>query len=306
MTMTMTIPCFATDRRRTLARLLFACPLASQLGACSTRHIRSGDFLVPDSQLAARQRPVPGRDLAALRERRPGQLLEEREFATGDGVLLRGVVYRHPAAQATVLLYGNNAFRVAQQGQVLLAALAGLPLNVVQLDYRGYGRSEGQPTAATIQADALLAYDQVRREFPGPLIVHGHSFGSFVASYVASARQPDALVLEGTSPSAEDFIHGMPPWYARPFVRFEIEDSLKDFDNRAHLQHFAGRLLILAGRQDRVTTPAQGLRLYAAAPSRHKQICLVEAADHMGIMKTPAATAAYAALLRQLPGAAPR
>jgi pimeloyl-ACP methyl ester carboxylesterase len=302
--MTITLPFFAAERRRSPARLLFACILASQLGACATRHIRSADFLVPDSQLAAQQRPVPGRDLAALRERRPGQLLEEHEFRGGDGVLLRGVAYRHPAAQATVLLYGNNAFRVAQQGHILLAALAGLPLNVVQLDYRGYGRSEGQPTAAAIQADALLAYDQVRREFPGPLIVHGHSFGSFVASYVASARQPDALVLEGTSTSAEDFIHSMPPWYARPFVHFEIEDSLRGFDNRAYLRHFGGRLLILAGGEDRVTTPAQGLRLYAAAPAGHKQICLVAQADHMGIMKTPAATAAYAALLQQLHGAA--
>lgn len=277
-----------------------AIAMASLLGACTTVKVSTEQFIVPDSRLVAAKRAVPSQDLQALRERVPGMTLEERDFRADDGLPLRSVVYRHPAAQATVLLYGNNAFRVAQQGQVLLKALAPMPVNVVQFDYRGYGRTGGTPTVDNMKSDALAVFDQLRKELPGPVIVHGHSFGTFIASWVASQRKADALVLEGASTSAEDFARNAAPWYARPFVRLDIEPVLLEFDNRRFVRAHQGLLLVLVGEGDRITPPAHGRQLYEAAPAASSTFYLAPAAGHMDSMADPGARAAYAKLMASL------
>lgn len=291
------------QRARVLRRLAAAgaaIVMASLLGACTTVKVSPDQFIVPDSRLIAAKRPVPSHDLRALRERVPVMQLEERDFRTEDGLPLRAVVYRHPAAQATVLLYGNSGFRVAQQGQVLLKALAPMPVNVVQFDYRGYGRSGGTPTVDNMQRDALAVFDQVRKDMPGPVIVHGHSFGTFIAGWVASQRKADGLVLEGASTSAEDFARNATPWYARPFVRLDIEPVLLDIDNRRFLKAHEGALLVLTGENDRITPPAHGRQLYEAASTRTKAFHPVPGAGHMDSLAKPEASAAYAKLIASL------
>jgi pimeloyl-ACP methyl ester carboxylesterase len=73
-------------------------------------------------------------------------------------------------------------------------------------DYRGSGRSSGVPTIAALKADALQVFDQVNARYPGRVVLHGQSLGSFVAAYVAQQR-PAArgMVLESTTTNVRDW-----------------------------------------------------------------------------------------------------
>lgn len=291
-----TFEAFSYSYLRSIALIV----LIAGISACSTVKIGTSDFIVSDSDLAAKKAKVPTKELNPLRERIGSLTFEVQDFKTKDGMVIRGIVRRHPEAQATVLLYGNNAFRVAQQGHLLINALASIPVNVVQFDYRGYGLSEGVPTAELIKSDALLIYDQVKTMFPGKIVIHGHSFGSFVASYIALNRQPDALVLEGTSTSANDFIRGMTPWYAKPFVRFEIEPALMEYDNQRLLQEYKKPLLIMVGNNDTVTPPAYARALFESVPEGSKQYREIPSADHMNVIQQSDTKIAYAEFITQL------
>jgi pimeloyl-ACP methyl ester carboxylesterase len=291
---------FSTSATTTIAHaILFSLVLIS-LSACSTVKVETRDFIVSDQDLQAKNQKIPTKELEPLQKRLNDIQFSTRDFRMSDGTMIRGIVHRHPNAQATVVLYGNNAFRVAQQAQVLLKSLDHLPLNIIQFDYRGYGRSDGTPSAELLKSDALTVYDQIKLSFPGQIIVHGHSFGSFVAAYVAANRQPDALVLEGTSTSANDFIRAMTPWYAKPFVTFDIEPALLAYDNQMMLSQYHKPLLILVGSKDTVTPASAAKILFNSAPSPAKFFQEISAADHMNLIQQSESQTAYAEFIAKL------
>jgi fermentation-respiration switch protein FrsA (DUF1100 family) len=90
---------------------------------------------------------------------------------------------RQQPARGTVLHLHGNAANVSNH----LPLAAGLPaqgFNVLMLDYRGFGRSEGQPTLDGVVEDAQVAlrYLRGRPQVDGErLIVIGHSLGGATA-----------------------------------------------------------------------------------------------------------------------------
>ena len=80
--------------------------------------------------------------------------------------------------------------------------LRGLPANVLAVEYRGYGHSEGSPREKGIYLDAQAAYDYLARQRgipPSRLISYDQSLGTAVAvslrrvEYFLSGR-PTAIV----------------------------------------------------------------------------------------------------------------
>ncbi|MGB5964625.1 MAG: alpha/beta hydrolase [Sulfurimonadaceae bacterium] len=65
---------------------------------------------------------------------------------------------------------------------------------VYLLNYRGYGGSSGSPHEAGFQSDALLAYDHFSKRHSS-VSVMGRSIGAAVATYLASKRDIEKLVL---------------------------------------------------------------------------------------------------------------
>lgn len=282
--------------RHVLAGIGMLAVLGLQTG-CKTINLQGEDFLNPDAKRLSRGQKVPARELDKLQLGLAERHVEPIELRQPDGTLLRGVFVGAPGARATVLMYGNNEYRVAVSALSMLQTLKPLNVNFLVFDYRGYGLSEGVPTLDLVNADALAVFDYARKRVTGPLIVHGHSFGSFVASGVASQRPVDGLVLEGTSPSVQEFAKGLTPWYAKPFVTVNIEARLIAYDNGKALGGFSKPLLVLQGEEDKVTRSAPARALYESVPSAHKLFREVPAADHMGAMKDPAGALAYAELL---------
>lgn len=275
-------------------RFIFILIAALAQCACGTMQIGERSFIRPDSKEQAADTRL---DAALLV---PQAKVVEEEVRTPDGAVLRGLTLRRPGATRALLYFGGNAFHLDRQGRQLLPQLAACGIDVAVFDYRGYGRSSGTPTAATMAADAVRLFDHVSASYPGGVIVHGHSLGSFMAVQVAHDR-PGArgVVLEATSTTVQDWVDANVPWYMRLFLKVEVAESLRGIDNVAMAARYAGAALVLAGGQDNVTPASHGRKVFAAFPGAANAFYLAPKAGHDGILGEDGVSALYCDFLGQ-------
>ena len=279
-------------------RLLFIGFLCWLLAACSTTlQIEEKNFIRPDKLTGTT--PTRKLDQASLQAAQLETQMTELTVTGSGTATLHGVLLRRPNAVATVLYFGGNAFHLDDSAKDLAKELATCPINLMVFDYRGYGRSDGEPTVANMQQDALALFDSASAQFPDGVFVHGHSLGSFVAAYVAQQRPVRGLVLEGTANHALGWTQANVPWYVQPFVTVEVSSSLQDIDNTKVLAHFTRPSLILAGSQDRVTPPDLGRKVFEAMPAGAKEFVLVDGAKHNDILSHAEAVTSYCSFLRR-------
>ena len=74
-----------------------------------------------------------------------GLAFEDAYISTADGQRLHAWFVPHPAAAATVLFLHGNAGNIADR-PLTLTRLHELKLNVLMLEYRGYGLGSGRPS----------------------------------------------------------------------------------------------------------------------------------------------------------------
>lgn len=129
---------------------------------------------------------------------------EEVYFPSSDGVKLHGWFFRPsgPAKGAVLFLHGNAENMSAHLQPVLFLVREGY--QVLAFDYRGYGKSEGDPDIPGVNRDGIAALEFLFRipgVEPGKVAVFGQSLGGAVAVY-AVANSPRkagvrALIVDG-------------------------------------------------------------------------------------------------------------
>lgn len=99
--------------------------------------------------------------------------------------------------------------------------------NVILMNYRGYGASEGTPSEKALFSDALIVYDTlIDTMHNGKVVAFGRSLGSGVSVYLASQRKIDAVVLTTPYDSIRAVAHGYFPWLPVSFLIRHPFDSL--------------------------------------------------------------------------------
>ena len=142
-------------------------------------------------------------DPAALTGNAARYTAEQHWIARPDGARLHAVLLRQPGAKATILYFGGNGFAIGKHGAWTASVFAPLGVDLMIVDHRGYGLSSGTPSISTGEADGLAAFDYLASLPPRPIVVHGHSLGSFVAGHVAANRDAAAAVLESSATTTE-------------------------------------------------------------------------------------------------------
>jgi len=139
-------------------------------------------------------------------------------------------------------------------------------LNVVLIEYRGYGSSVGEPSEAALAIDYDAFYDHFlgRPDVdPSRIVFHGRSLGTAVLCGLSSRRAASKMVLEGAFTSISDMV-----WHLGKLKlpQFMFADK---FDNRACIQDFCGPILFLSGSHDAITPPGHAEELAQVARAGH-------------------------------------
>lgn len=102
------------------------------------------------------------------------------------------ITVTNPDKEKALLYWGGNGEAVASGADVFAEALP--DYSTYLIDYRGYGKSTGEPTQAGILSDALVIYDAIKSHHKS-ISLFGRSLGTGVACYVAANKKTDKLVL---------------------------------------------------------------------------------------------------------------
>ena len=187
---------------------------------------------------------------------------------------------------------------------------AALGVDLMIVDHRGYGRSEGVPTQASMENDGLAAFDYLTGTLgaaSASVVVHGQSLGSFIAGRVAAERPAGGAVLESSATTTEDWVAANLGGVTRLVVRPRIAPALRGRGNLGNMARIEESLLILVGERDRTTPPPLSQALFTASPlpEGRKRIAVIAGADHNNVMDQPRSIEAYRGFLAALGGPQP-
>lgn len=139
-------------------------------------------------------------------------------------------------------------------------------------DYRGFPTSPGDISEQNILTDALAAYDWVAAK-GSPILIWGRSLGSGPATYVASQRDAEALLLETPFLSAVTVAGERYPFLP---VTLVMQDQ---FRNNEWIAGVAEPVLVAHGTADTTIDVTNGERLHALAPNKD-ELWIVPGAGH--------------------------
>lgn len=120
-----------------------------------------------------------------------GENIEPLSLAVKENVVLDGVLRKDQESDAGLILYFGGNADDATRFVLHVKALKGY--DIVAFNYRGYVGSTGTPSEEAFFEDALKIYDTYAKG--RKVVVIGRSLGTGVATYLASKRVVDGLVL---------------------------------------------------------------------------------------------------------------
>lgn len=181
-----------------------------------------------------------------------------------DGARLHAWWIPAETATFTFLLFHGNAGNISDRAY-LHGFLHGLPANVLALEYRGYGKSEGKPDEKDFYRDAqsALAYLENEKHIaPSRVISFGQSLGTAVAANLASENPIGGVVLEAPFPSLAGVARRV--YWFLPGVGLVAGSQ---FDTKRKLPKIRAPILVVQCAEDPVIPPALGQEVYDAAPN---------------------------------------
>ncbi len=202
-----------------------------------------------------------------------GLAAEEVRLRAPDGVRLHGWWLRGRGERALVWFHGN-AGNISHRLDNAKRLVDRLGLDILLVDYRGYGLSEGRPSEAGLYRDGLAMYDEAaRRGFPPACIVlFGRSLGAAVAVEVALARRAGAVILETPFRSVPALARELYPFVPSVLIRsrFDVEGKVARVD---------APVLVVHGDRDEIVPLAHAERIYALVRAP-KRLYVIPGAGH--------------------------
>jgi alpha/beta superfamily hydrolase len=195
--------------------------------------------------------------------------VEDISFQTKDNRTLRGYRLKADAgegpgsaAKGYLLIMQGNAM-LADQIISEFADYSAAGFDVYMYDFRGYGRSGGRRRLTAIISDYAEILAALNLSGYGQRLVYAMSFGGIaLLDGFAAHAEPDLVIVDSTPSRLSDY--GCPPAY----------------DPVNNLPEDCSRFLFIAGRNDRVVTPAMSEALLEAAQQRGASILRDETFAH--------------------------
>lgn len=188
---------------------------------------------------------------------------------------------------APVILYFHGNGEIAADYEPLAPFYTRLGLTLFVCDFRGYGTSDGTPTATALLDDAWACWERApetlaaRHIDAGDLFVMGRSLGSAAALEIASRAGDDVkgLILESAFAETFALIERI------GFLTVPGADEDRDgFGNLRKIADVTAPTLMLHGERDWIIPVGDGRALYDASPAADKTLVTIPGAGHNDLM----------------------
>jgi fermentation-respiration switch protein FrsA (DUF1100 family) len=195
-------------------------------------------------------------------------------LTTKDQVRINGWWVPYPNAKVTLLWLHGNGGNLSDRVSHIKRFHDHLKVSIFIIDYREYGKSEGEVSEEGTYLDAQAAYDYlVARPDTGKIIVYGHSLGAGVATEMVLRRNAHALMLESPFLSVREMAKVQ--YGALPLGG--LITTL--YDSRSKMKKVKIPILILHGDADETVPYAHGRQLFSEA-HEPKQFYTIRNAGH--------------------------
>lgn len=188
--------------------------------------------------------------------------IEEVDFKSEDGTKLHGLLFPAKNPQGYLLYCHGNAGNVAGRTESANRLCKQYRLTVFVFDYRGFGKSEGDPNEAGVLADGKAASKWLAEHAgveQSELILFGRSLGGGIAVDLAANQGAKALILQNTFSSLPDVASSSIGWF--PF-HWIMRNRLDSFSKIAK---YKGPLLMSHAAEDKTVPFKTGKKLFDAA-----------------------------------------
>lgn len=190
----------------------------------------------------------------------------------------------HPHGPNLLFFHGNG--EIVSDYDELGPLYNNMGINLMAADYRGYGRSTGNPSVRAMMSDCHTIFHYVgtwlhRQGLVGPLMVMGRSLGSASALELAAAHgsQIAGLIIESGFAYAAALLQLLGVDLDR--VGFK---EASGFMNLEKIARYQGPTLIIHAELDHIIPYSDGEALYQASGSQDKRILKIEGANHNDIL----------------------
>lgn len=192
--------------------------------------------------------------------------------------------YECEAGRPWILLFHGNGEIAADYDQIA-PLYRRKRINLVVADYRGYGRSGGQPTFTGMVRDAPLIYEAVRERLERrgrqeKLYVMGRSLGSISALELAGqyAGAIPGLIIESGFISVTGLIDHL----GLPSAGLDLGSI--DRESRSKAARIEIPALIIHGRADSLVPFSQAEDLHRSLGGKSKRLVPIPGAEHNDVI----------------------
>lgn len=191
---------------------------------------------------------------------------EDVSLTTSDNERLHGWYIPAVDSRGGLLFLHGNAGNISHRLDSI-KIFHELDLDILIIDYRGYGQSTGKASEQGTYLDAQAAWDYLinsRRIPADQIIVFGRSLGGAIGAWLGVQHTPAAVIIESSFSSGVDMAHQL-----YPFLPVRLITRLK-----YPVVDYAARLdcpvLVVHSRHDEIIPFTMGQAIYAAVKQQKK------------------------------------
>lgn len=176
---------------------------------------------------------------------------EEFNLIMKDKTNINALYFPSKQSHGIVLYFHGNAGSLRSWGYI---AEEFLPLgwDLFIMDYRGFGKSEGEPKEEKLHSDASEIYEYLRIRFhEKEIIPYGRSIGTGIASRLAKQKNTPRLILETPYTSLPELAKIYFPFIPSFLLSYEL-------NTYEYVKNYKGKVLVLHGTLDEIIPVEMG------------------------------------------------
>ncbi len=191
---------------------------------------------------------------------------EDVSLTTSDNERLHGWYVPATNPRGTLLFFHGNAGNISHRLDSI-KTFHELDLDILIIDYRGYGLSTGKASEKGTYLDAQAAWDYLvdTRGIPADrIIIFGRSLGGAIGTWLGVQNTPAAVIIESSFSSGVDIARRLYPFLPVHLLT-RLQYPVADYASQLNCP-----VLVVHSRHDEIIPFSMGQAIYAAVKQEKK------------------------------------